>query len=342
MIETIKTLCRLSGPSGAEEPVRQYLLQQARPHADEIRQDAMGNLLVFKRGRKRPTRTILLAAHMDEVGVIVKSATDDGFLRFAFVGGVDRRVVIGKRVFLGPERVSAVVGMKPIHLASAGERKKIPPLEQLYLDLGADSRAEAERLAAPGTYGVFDDTLTELDGDMLSVKALDDRVGCGVMLSLLQQELPVDTWFAFTVCEEVGCRGAFGAAFGLRPEIALILEGTTAADLPGVAGAKRVCVPGQGPVLPFMDGGTVYDRGLFEQLRALAEAHGIPWQTKRRIAGGTDAQAMQRAGSGCRVAAISAAIRYIHSPVSVGCQRDFVQMEQLARLFLEKMEVRHD
>lgn len=336
MIETIKTLCRLSGPSGAEEPVRQYLLQRARPHADEIRQDAMGNLLVFKRGRKRPTRTILLAAHMDEVGVIVKSATDDGFLRFAFVGGVDRRVVIGKRVFLGPERVSAVVGMKPIHLASAGERKKIPPLEQLYLDLGADSRAEAERLAAPGTYGVFDDTLTELDGDMLSVKALDDRVGCGVMLSLLQQELPVDTWFAFTVCEEVGCRGAFGAAFGLKPEIALVLEGTTAADLPGVTGAKRVCAPGQGPVLPFMDGGTVYDRALFEQLRDLAERHHIPWQTKRRIAGGTDAQAIQKTGVGCRVAAISAAIRYIHSPVSVGCTRDFLQMKQLAELFLEE------
>ena len=336
MIETIKTLCRLSGPSGAEEPVRQYLLQQARPHVDEIRQDAMGNLLVFKRGRKRPTRTILLAAHMDEVGVIVKSATDDGFLRFAFVGGVDRRVVIGKRVFLGPERVSAVVGMKHIHLASAGERKKIPPLEQLYLDLGADSRAEAERLAAPGTYGVFDDTLTELDGDMLSVKALDDRVGCGVMLSLLQQELPVDTWFAFTVCEEVGCRGAFGAAFGLKPEIALVLEGTTAADLPGVTGAKRVCAPGQGPVLPFMDGGTVYDRALFEQLRDLAERHHIPWQTKRRIAGGTDAQAIQKTGVGCRVAAISAAIRYIHSPVSVGCTRDFLQMKQLAELFLEE------
>lgn len=342
MIEIIKTLCRLSGPSGAENSVRQYLLQQAQPHADEIRQDAMGNLLIFKRGRRRPAQTVLLAAHMDEVGVIVKSATEDGFLRFAFVGGVDRRVVIGKRVFLGPERVPAVVGMKPIHLASAEERKKIPPLEQLYLDLGVSTRAEAEQLAAPGTYGVFDDTLTELDGDMLSVKALDDRVGCGVMLSLLQQELPVDTWFAFTVCEEVGCRGAFGVAFGLQPEIALILEGTTAADLPGVAGAKRVCAPGQGPVLPFMDGGTVYDRELFEQLRALAEAHGIPWQTKRRIAGGTDAQAMQRTGSGCRVAAISVAIRYIHSPISVGCQRDFVQMEQLARLFLEKMEVRHD
>lgn len=226
--------------------------------------------------------------------------------------------------------------MKPIHLASAGERKKIPPLEQLYLDLGADSRAEAERLAAPGTYGVFDDTLTELDGDMLSVKALDDRVGCGVMLSLLQQELPVDTWFAFTVCEEVGCRGAFGAAFGLKPEIALVLEGTTAADLPGVTGAKRVCAPGQGPVLPFMDGGTVYDRALFEQLRVLAERHHIPWQTKRRIAGGTDAQAIQKTGVGCRVAAISAAIRYIHSPVSVGCTRDFLQMKQLAELFLEE------
>ena len=151
MIETIKTLCRIAGPSGAEEPVRQYLLRQARPHADEVRQDAMGNLLVFKRGRARPARTILLAAHMDEVGVIVKSATEDGFLRFAFVGGVDRRVAIGKRVFLGPERLPAVIGMKPIHLASAEERKKIPPLEQLYLDLGASSRAEAEQLAAPGT-----------------------------------------------------------------------------------------------------------------------------------------------------------------------------------------------
>ena len=336
MIETIKTLCRLAGPSGAEEPVRQYLLRQARPHADEVRQDAMGNLLVFKRGRARPARTILLAAHMDEVGVIVKSATEDGFLRFAFVGGVDRRVAIGKRVFLGPERLPAVIGMKPIHLASAEERKKIPPLEQLYLDLGASSRAEAEQLAAPGTYGVFDNTLTELEGDMLSVKALDDRVGCGGMLSLLQQELPVDTWFAFTVCEEVGCRGAFGAAFGLKPDIALILEGTTAADLPGVSGAKRVCAPGQGPVLPFMDGGTVYDRALFERLRDLAEQNGIPWQTKRRIAGGTDAQAIQKAGAGCRVAAISAAIRYIHSPASVGCTRDFVQMKQLAELFLEE------
>ena len=336
MIETIKTLCRLAGPSGAEEPVRQYLLRQARPHADEVRQDAMGNLLVFKRGRARPARTILMAAHMDEVGVIVKSATEDGFLRFAFVGGVDRRVAIGKRVFLGPERLPAVIGMKPIHLASAEERKKIPPLEQLYLDLGASSRAEAEQLAAPGTYGVFDNTLTELEGDMLSVKALDDRVGCGVMLSLLQQELPVDTWFAFTVCEEVGCRGAFGAAFGLKPDIALILEGTTAADLPGVSGAKRVCAPGQGPVLPFMDGGTVYDRALFERLRDLAEQNGIPWQTKRRIAGGTDAQAIQKAGAGCRVAAISAAIRYIHSPASVGCTRDFVQMKQLAELFLEE------
>lgn len=341
MIEMIKTLCRLSGPSGAEAPVRQYLFEQARPYADEIRQDAMGNLLVFKRGRVRPDQTILLAAHMDEVGVIVKSATEDGFLRFAFVGGVDRRVVIGKRVFLGQDRIPAVIGMKPIHLASSEERKKIPPLEELYLDIGASTRQEAEQLASPGTYGVFDDTVTELEGDLLSVKALDDRVGCGVMLALLKQPLPVDTWFAFTVCEEVGCRGAFGAAFGLKPDIALVLEGTTAADLPGVSGAKRMCEPGAGPVLPFMDGGTVYDRVLFEALRDLAEAHQIPWQTKRRIAGGTDAQAIQKVGSGCRVAAISAAIRYIHSPASVGCTRDFMQMKQLSELFLEKMGDRH-
>ncbi len=158
------------------------------------------------------------------------------------------------------------------------------------------------------------------------------------MLSLLRQELPVDCWFAFTVQEEVGCRGAFGAAFRLQPEIAIVVEGTTAADSPLSEGGDRVCAPGEGPVIPYMDGGSIYDRGLFETLRGLAEEHEIPWQTKTRIAGGTDASAIQRSRAGCRVGAVSAAVRYIHSPSSVGCTRDFENMQRLLLAFMQKME----
>ena len=336
MVELIKKLCQLSGPSGFEEPVRDFIRAAAQPWADEIRQDAMGNLLVWKRGARTPRKPILLAAHMDEVGVLIKSATEQGFLRFRFLGGVDRRVVIGKTVYLGEQRIPAVVGMKPIHLCDTASRRQVPKLESLYLDIGASSREEAERIAPPGSFGVFADSITELSGDMLSVKALDDRVGCGVMLSILQEPLPVDTWFAFTVCEEVGCRGAFGAAFSIEPALALVLEGTTAADSPVSKDAQKICSPGRGPVLPFMDGGTVYDRGLYEQLCTIAEREQIPWQTKTRIAGGTDAQAIQRTRAGCRVVAISAAIRYIHSPASVGCTRDFVQMKRLAMSLLRE------
>ncbi len=145
----------------------------------------------------------------------------------------------------------------------------------------------------------------------------------------------MDVTFAFTVQEEVGTRGAFGAAFSVTPEIALILEGTTAADSPTTDAHRRVCYPGKGPVVPYMDGGTVYDRALFELLRDLAVENGIPWQTKEYVSGGTDAKAIQRTKSGVRVAAVSAAVRYLHSPSSVASVKDFEHIEALALHFIE-------
>ena len=335
--KTIRTLCALPGPSGWEDPVRDWLTDQVRPWADELRVDRNGNLLVFKKGRKAPDKTILLAAHMDEVGLIVRSVTEDGFIRFAFVGGVDRRVVLGKKVYLGEKSVPGVIGLKAVHLTTEAERKSVPKVDQLYIDIGAENKEEALELVQPGDYGMFAAGVTQLSGGLLKAKALDDRVGCGILLELLKQDLPVDTWFAFTVGEESGCRGAFGAGFALKPDIAVIVEGTTAADSPAMEGARKVCSPGKGPVLPFMDGGSIYDRGLFCRLRDLAEQHGIPWQTKTYLSGGTDASAIQRSGSGARVAAVSAAVRYIHAPSSVGCMEDFDRMYRLLGLFLEDM-----
>ena len=337
MLELLKELCRLDGVSGEEDRVRDCIRRYAEPYADQIRTDALGNLIVFKRGARPTGHKLMLAAHMDEVGVIVTHVTDEGFLKFDFVGGVDRRVAIGKPVVLGPDRVPGVIGLKAIHLVSREEEKKTPKTDALYLDIGAKDREEAVRLAPPGTCGAFVGEPEELGDGFLKAKAIDDRVGCAVMLELLREDLPLDVVFAFTAQEEVGTRGAFGAAFSVTPEVALVLETTTAADLPEIEGARRVCAPGMGPVISYMDGGTIYDRELFQDLRRLAEDNRIPWQTKEYIAGGNDARTIQRTKSGVRVAALSAAVRYLHAPASVGSISDFENMLKLTRLFLREM-----
>ena len=337
MLELLKTLCELPGVSGDEGRVREYIRAQAEPYADSIRTDALGNLIVFKKGVRSDAPKLLLCAHMDEVGLIVTHVTDEGYLKFDFVGGVDRRVVIGKRVRLGEENIPGIISLKAIHLVSAEERKKAPKLESLYIDIGADSKESALKLVKPGTYGCFVSETAPFGNGLFRAKAIDDRVGCAVMLKLLQEELPMDITFAFTAQEEVGTRGAFAAAFSVTPQIALVLETTTAADLPGVEAHRQVCAPGKGPVISYMDGGTIYDRGLFELLRGLAEKHEIPWQTKEYIAGGNDARTIQRSKAGVRVSAISAAVRYLHAPSSVGSVSDFENMYQLTRLFLQEL-----
>ena len=250
------------------------------------------------------------------------------------MGGVDRRVALGKPVVLGPQKIPGVIGMKAIHMLSREDMKKVPKTEALYIDIGASSREEAESMAEPGTYGAFVCEGEPLGSDFFKTKAIDDRVGCAVMLKLLQEELPLDVTFAFTAQEEVGTRGAFAAAFSVTPEVALVLETTTAADSPAVEEHRKVCAPGKGPVISYMDGSTIYDRGLFEDLRRLAEDNGIPWQTKEYLAGGNDARTIQRTKAGVRVAAVSAAVRYLHAPASVGSFADFENMLKLTRLFL--------
>ncbi len=337
MLNTVKTLCALSGVSSWEDEVRTYLMEQAKPYADKIRVDVLGNLIVFKRGAKSTGSKLMLCAHMDEVGVIIKSITDEGYLKFGCVGGIDRRVLLGKKLLIGPKKVVGVIGLKAYHLVSAEEEKKIPKLEDLYIDIGAKDKDAAGDLVELGDVGVFHSGSIEFGNGMIKAKAIDDRIGCAVLLKLLQQDLPMDCTFAFTAQEEVGTRGAFGAAFSITPEIALVVEGTTAADSPDMEPHRQVCFPGSGPVIPFMDGGTIYDRLLFERLRNLAEANGIPWQTKHYISGGTDAGAIQRTKDGVRVCAVSAAVRYLHAPASVASIKDFDAILELVRLFIDSV-----
>ena len=348
MIELMKELCALPGPSGCEDAVRAFVLKRVKPFADEIRTDAIGNVMVFRKGAKALDRPVALCAHMDEVGVIIKKITEDGMLKFGFVGGVDPRVVIGRPVRFGD--VPGVIGIKAVHLTTAAERRTMPKTKNLYIDIGATSRAAAEKLVSLGDYGVFDSAVVEFGDGLIKAKAIDDRVGCAALLRLLEDEPPVDTWFCFTVQEEVGLRGAASMAYALDPGFAMVLEGTTAADLAEVEGGKAVCRVRGGVVLPFMDGATIYDAELFELLRNACDKRGICWQTKTRVAGGTDAGRIHKSRAGVRVCAAAAPVRYIHShhgfasyadyrsaPSSVAAVADCEAVLAAARAFLEEL-----
>jgi endoglucanase len=279
----------------------------------------------------------MLCAHMDEVGVIVTGITDDGFLKFDCVGGIDRRVLIGKTVYIGDNGIFGVIGNKAVHLVKKEDRDKIPQLDDMYIDIGAKDKSEALKLVSLGDTGAFDPSVIEFGDGFIKAKALDDRAGCAVLLKLIESELPVDCTFAFTVQEEVGTRGAAIASFRVMPDIALIVENTTAADLPSVPSSKKVCSVGKGVVIPFMDKATIYNRELYNTLTALAEKNNIPWQTKSMVAGGTDAGAVQRSRVGVMTAGIAAPVRNLHSPSDVACVRDLEGMYRLAELFLKEI-----
>ena len=332
MLKTLMELCALDGVSGNESAVREYIAGRISPFVQQMETDPMGNLIAFKKGKRCPDVKLMLAAHMDEVGIIVTSISDEGYLKFSFVGGVDRRVAIGKRVNIGG--ISGVIGLKAYHLVSASEEKKVPKTTEMYIDIGADSKEEAEKLVRIGDTGVFESDYVNFGEGMVKCRAIDDRIGCAAMIKLIEQEIEYDCYFAFTAQEEVGTRGAMTAAYRIAPDMALILEGTTAADLPTVDEDKQICRVKGGVVIPFMDRGAIYDRRMYDKLTALADERKIKWQTKEFVAGGTDASAIQRSRAGVACAGLAVPVRYIHSPSSVAATEDMEAMYLLAKEFI--------
>lgn len=335
MRELIEKLCLLSGVSGDENAVREFIIDSIRDHVHELRVDNMGNIIAMKKGEKHGGKKVMFAAHMDEVGVIITHIGENGFLGFSFVGGVDRRVAIGKTVRIGKTGVQGVIGLKAYHLVTGDEGKKVPKVSDMYIDIGVSSREEAEKLVNLGDTGTFESDFTFFGEGRIKAKALDDRVGCAVLIDMIRNcTLPADTYFAFTVQEEVGTRGAFSAAFSVAPDVAVVVEGTTAADIPTVSEEKQICKVGGGVVIPFMDGGTIYDKELFRLLTDCAREQVIKWQTKQYIAGGTDASAIQRSRAGVKTIGMAIPVRYIHAPSSVADYGDVENMRKLAEAVL--------
>lgn len=330
----LKELCALRGPSGNEHAVRDYIIEKATPLADSVTVDRMGNVIAFKKGTDPDGRHVLLDAHMDEVGMIVQGINDNGLISYLTVGGIDPRVVVSKRVRVGEDAVPGVIGAKAIHLQSVEEYHSVLSHDQLYIDIGAKNRDEAAGKVKPGDYVTFDSDWVEFGDMMVKSRALDDRVGCMVLLSLLEGEYPCDITCAFTVQEEVGLRGAHCAAGHIHPDCALILEGTTANDLGDVPEHLRVCSPGKGVAISFMDRASIGHKDMGRAVRDLAAEKGIPWQFKSYTSGGNNGGAVQRETFGVPVTVLSVPCRYIHSASSVCSFRDIDAMYQLAEAFL--------
>ncbi|MDL2232848.1 M42 family peptidase [Ruminococcaceae bacterium OttesenSCG-928-L11] len=329
MLETIRTLTDIPGVSGDEGKVREQIAALIADHVESMQVDALGNLIAFKKGQKRPAKTILFSAHMDEVGFIVTHIGEDGLLRFSAVGGIDSRVVVGKPVEVGDKRLAGVIGTKAIHHQTEKEREEAVSLDKLFIDIGAKDKEEAERHVSPGDRVIFWSRFTEIGEGNILARALDDRAGCGVLVDMIQSDLAYDSWFAFTVQEETGCTGAVTAAYAVAPDVSFVVEATTASDIGGVAADKEVCRFGQGPVISFQDRGTVYDIGLYRLAFEVAKANNIPVQAKQGVAGGNESRSIQVARSGAKTLAVSMPCRYLHSPSNMLRVQDIVDTKEL-------------
>lgn len=337
MIEQIRNLCALDGVSGHEQEICRYLYDQlaASPTEMDILCDPLGNLLAHVKGKQRAKKRVMFAAHMDEVGLIITGITPEGFLRFTTVGGVDPAVLYGHRVRING--CCGVIGGKAVHMCTAEEKARLPEISQMLIDIGAENEAMAAELVSPGDVAAFDSAFRELPGEFLQAKALDDRAGCALLLDLVRSVPEYDITLAFTVQEEIGLRGAKTAAFAVKPDIAVVVDATTAADIAGIKGDKRVCSIGSGPVVSFMDKRTLYDKPLYDWIRCQADEEDIPSQTKSLVAGGNDAGAIQLAGTGARVAAVSLPCRYLHSPACVLSREDLRHTSALLRILAARL-----
>ena len=313
----LKEMCELMGVSGDEGRVREYLRDKISKHVAEIAEDAYGNLIVRKGKPGKPR--VLLAAHMDEVGFMITGIEKSGLLKFHAIGMIPG-VLMAKRVLIGKARVPGVIGHKPIHLTKMEEMEKIPETKDLFIDIGVCSKDEASKLVGVGEYACFDTQFRE-NGDFIEGKAFDDRIGCFILLQLIMKtDLPL--YYAFTVQEEVGLRGARIAAYRVNPDVALAVDTTASGEWPTEKDVAQYPVIGKGPIITIADRSAICDEKVVGLIRHTADEMDIPYQMKKPMIGGTDAGAMHLIRAGVRTAVVSIAARYIHSPLAVASKKD--------------------
>jgi len=339
--ENLEKLSNACGVAGRENEVRELMIQLMKPYADEIVVDKLENVIAIKKG-KSPAPKIMLAAHMDEVGLMVKTITKEGFLQFTKTGGIDDRILPAQKVtiFSRKRAFPGIIGSKPPHIQKEDERKKVMAFDELFIDIGAESKEDALALGvAVGDPVGFDIKYVQLGRDVVMGKAFDNRAGCVAMIETLKMLEKTD----YTVCavgtvqEEVGLRGAATAAFGVDPDLAIALDVTVAGDTPGIREFDTSTKIGKGPALSISDSGLITHPKVLRWLLDSAEEEKIPYQIEAGLMGSTDAARIYLTRQGIPSGNISIATRYIHSPVSVLCLKDIENAAKLTVAAIQRI-----
>lgn len=333
-IKLLEKLCNAMSVSGDEGEVRRIVLEEVKPYADEVKVDALGSVLVRKKGSGRKTLRVLLDAHMDEVGFMIVKDDGDGFYQFRTVGGIDERHLVGKQVIVGKDHTPGVIGAKPIHLTDAGERSHTVDVESMRIDLGPDGKAKA------GDRATFATKFKRVGPSIMS-KSIDDRIGMAILIELLKNAPDtIELCLAFSVQEEIGLRGATVAGYYFEPDLAIAIDSTPARDLPDYEGRENYTYNtklGLGPAIYPAHSPVISDPRLVSFLTEVGTKHKIQYQFRQPGGGGTDAGAIQQVRSGVPVVSVSVPHRYTHSPVSVSRVDDWKNTLNLLHVALQEM-----
>lgn len=333
----LETLCNAFGVSGFENEVSDIIYNKAQKLCDKIEKDSMGNIICYKKGYKNHHNKIMLTSHMDEVGFIISGVTEEGYLRFKTVGGIDDRILQSQRVIIGKNKINGVIGAKPAHLIKKDDNGVVKS-DDLYIDIGAKNAKDAKKYVKLGDYAVFNSIYREFGNNRIKAKALDDRIGCYVLLRLMKLQYPNDIYFCFTVQEEVGCRGAKIASYTVNPNYAIVVEGTTCSDVPGTDETGFSTHMGYGPAISILDGGSYSSKDMIKTMYETAKSNNIKVQFKQTTMGGNDAAVINVTQSGVKTGVLSVPCRYIHSPSSVADKKDIESCFNLLKKLLSEEE----
>lgn len=336
--DLLKRLCETPGIPGYEDRLRAILREELQPLVDELDTDVMGNVVGIKRGR---APRVMVAAHMDEIGFMVRYVDKNGFLRLQPLGGFDARMLVAQRVLVHTRsgqtlRGALMASTKPTHVLTEEERNRAPKLEQLFVDLGLPGE-EVQELVEVGDMVTMDRTTEQLGENIIS-KSLDDRLSVYVMLEALRavRRHEAEIMAVATTQEEVGLRGATTAAFALEPQIGIALDITLALDIPGIEEHEAITCLGKGAAIKLMDSSVISHPKLVRHFREIAEREKIPYQLEILPRGGTDAGAIQRARAGVITMTLSVPVRYVHTVNEMAAISDIEAAVTLLARYLEE------
>jgi len=344
MADLLAKLSEARGPSGYEDEVRKLIFAEASRHAEKVELGSLGNVFAEVKGRSERPR-IMISAHMDEVGFLVTHVEESGFLRFATLGTLDPRILPGQRIaFKCRETIVGVIGSRPPHGLTPEEMRKSIELGELYIDIGASSRDEVNRLGIDiGSAATFDTRFSRTSSRSIVVgKAFDNRAGCTAALmlmeSLVQSPPLATTVFAFTAQEEVGLRGATVAADHVAPDAALVFETTAALDCPDVEPRNRILTVGRGPALRLMDRSVIAQRVMLDYMKDTARANGIPYQLHISLGASNEAGPIHLSGEGVPTGVLATPCRYLHGPALMLSLEDLNCLLKLAEAVVRGIE----